>query len=301
MKRQGAQAGPRVSVIMGAHNCSDTIDLAVESIKRQVWTDWELIVCDDGSSDSTYEALQRQSEMDPRVRVLRNSQNRGLASTLNSCLEVASGEYVARMDGDDQCSPYRFQYQVAYLERNQAVAWTSTALQFFDDAGVWATSQPRLAPTARHLMVGNQFGHGAVMARRAVITGVGGYSESERHWRVEDYELWVRLYQAGHRGENLPLPLYGLRNDRSASLRRSFRARANESRVILGSISRLKAPWWYRTIALRPVLLGIIPVALYEYLYRAKHRRTPQPSVTTSVGAPSSSGWTDGGRSKESP
>ena len=94
---------PVISVIMGIYNCAETLPRAVECIQNQTFSDWELIMCDDGSSDDTYEAALELAKNDSRLVVIRNDKNMSLAPTLNKCLSYARGKYIARMDGDDLC------------------------------------------------------------------------------------------------------------------------------------------------------------------------------------------------------
>ena len=89
----------KISVLMGIYNCADTLEQAVASIRNQTYTNWELILCEDGSSDNTFEVAQMLAAEDNRIVLLRNEKNLGLNATLNRSLSVATGEYVARMDG----------------------------------------------------------------------------------------------------------------------------------------------------------------------------------------------------------
>ena len=94
---------PKISVIMGIYNCANTISGSIESIINQTYEDWELIMCDDGSIDTTFDvAKEYQKKYPQKIILLKNKRNRGLNYTLNKCLEIAKGEYIARMDGDDQ-------------------------------------------------------------------------------------------------------------------------------------------------------------------------------------------------------
>lgn len=94
---------PLVSVIMGIYNCEKTLKEAIISIQNQSYENWELIVCDDGSSDNTYSIAEEYQRSNPeKVILIRNECNMGLNFTLNRCLELARGKYIARMDGDDK-------------------------------------------------------------------------------------------------------------------------------------------------------------------------------------------------------
>ena len=93
-----------------------------------------MILCDDGSSDDTYQVAQALAAEDERIILLQNEKNLGLNQTLNNCLAAATGDYIARMDGDDDCMPERFERQVALLEDNPAYQITSSSpMILFDE------------------------------------------------------------------------------------------------------------------------------------------------------------------------
>ena len=100
---------PRISVIMGIYNCASTLQEALDSLYTQTFQDFEIILCDDGSSDNTYQVAEENVKTHKNIVLLRNEANRGLNQTLNKCLMVARGEYIARMDGDDRSLPHRFE------------------------------------------------------------------------------------------------------------------------------------------------------------------------------------------------
>ena len=94
---------------MGVLNCENTLDESLESVAAQTETRWECILCDDGSTDRTADVIRRWQERFPdRIIFLQNEKNTGLAPALNRCLAAARGEFIARMDGDDRCSPDRY-------------------------------------------------------------------------------------------------------------------------------------------------------------------------------------------------
>ena len=90
------QNKPLISVIMGIYNCADTLEEAINCIINQTYTNWELIMCDDCSNDDTYKVAQKIASKDTRIKVLKNEKNLTLAPTLNKCLEVVNGKYVAK-------------------------------------------------------------------------------------------------------------------------------------------------------------------------------------------------------------
>ena len=92
----------KVSIIMGIYNCAPTLSEAIDPVLAQTFTDWQLVLCEDGSKDNTYEiAKAYQKRFPEKIVLLRNERNMGLNHTLNRCLAAADGEYVARMDGED--------------------------------------------------------------------------------------------------------------------------------------------------------------------------------------------------------
>lgn len=266
----------KVSVIMGIYNCQDTLEEAVTCILNQTYPHWELILCDDGSADETYAVAQRLAQAHPgRIVLLRNEQNCGLNRTLNRCLAVATGAYIARMDADDLCSPDRFATEIAALEAESEIAIVSTAMEFFDETGVWGQICHPAYPQPRDFLAGSPFCHAPCMVRKEAFDAVGGYSESPRLLRVEDYHLWMKMYKAGFRGKNLPQPLYQMRDDRNAYSRRKFRYRINEAYVRLLIVRELNLPMTGLVYALRPILVGLLPPKVYDYLHKKRLNHNP--------------------------
>lgn len=259
----------KVSVIMGIYNCADTLPDAINSILNQTITDWELILCDDGSTDDTFFVAQQcQKQLPEKIRLIRNEKNLGLNATLNRCLKLAKGKYVARMDGDDLCSPERFEAELEVLEQEPEIAIVSTDMEMFDETGVWGRISYPEYPRREDLVAGSPFCHAPCMVRKEAYDAVDGYSVSERLLRVEDYHLWLKMFKAGFRGKNIHEPLYQMRDDRNAYSRRKFRYRINEAYVKMLVVREMGLPLWYVVYALRPVLVGLLPRGVYQYLHK---------------------------------
>ena len=126
---------PSISVIMGIYNCKETLADAIESIINQTYTDWELIMCDDGSTDNTYQIAESYSEKYSNIILIQNECNRGLNYTLNHCLKYAKGKYIARQDGDDLSHEDRLKYEVEFLEDNPSFDLVATNMVSFDEIG----------------------------------------------------------------------------------------------------------------------------------------------------------------------
>ena len=268
---------PKISVIMGINNCENTLEEAIDSIISQTYQNWELIMCDDGSSDQTCEVAQRyQRKFPDKIVLLRNKKNMGLNYTLNRCLEIARGEYIARMDGDDISLPERFEKELVFLEKNPQFALVSAEMEMFDESGVWGKTYAKPEPQINDFCGRVPFFvHAAVMIRADVMREVGGYTVDPGLLRVEDCHLWFKIYAAGYRGANIREVLYRMRNDRNAIFRRTLRARINGRRAMWIGFKMLRMPWYKYVYLIRgdclELLMCVVPAAFYERLYRFKH------------------------------
>ena len=258
-----------VSVIMGIYNCADTLGEAIESIINQTFSDWELIMCDDGSQDDTLSVALSYREMFPgKIVVLKNEKNLGLNATLNKCLAIAKGKYIARMDGDDVCSPERFAKELVVLESEPEIAIVSTDMAYFDESGTWGKMSHPTYPQGIDFLYETPFCHAPCMVRKEAYDAVQGYSVDKKLLRVEDYHLWMKMYKAGYKGKNIGEILYSMRDDRNAYNRRKFKYRLNSAYVICLTIKELKLPIWGYARALRPIIVGLLPNFLYDKLHK---------------------------------
>lgn len=146
-------------------------------------------------------------------------------------------------------------------------------MSFFDDEGIFGKMIYDAAPQPKDLLRGSQFCHAGALMRRDVLEALGGYSESKDTLRVEDYDLWVRMYAAGYRGFNTQEILYNMRDDRNAISRRTFQSRINESKVILRAGKAFGFQSFSYAQACIPVLKGFCPTRLYKYLHGKRLRK----------------------------
>jgi glycosyltransferase involved in cell wall biosynthesis len=199
----------RVSVVMAIYNGAADLPPTLASLRGQTFTDFELIIVDDGSTDSTWEAL---SGLDfPRLRLLRLGRNRGQTAALNAGIALARGEFVARHDTADESTPERLAKQVAYLEANPDLALVGSQVDWVDARGgtVHHFDYPTEHEAIRErLRTKNSFAHGSVMVRREALAEVGGYREPFR--LAQDYDLWLRIAEK-RQVANLPETLYRMR------------------------------------------------------------------------------------------
>ena len=230
---------PLVSVLMSVHNGLPFVQEAVESVLAQTLSDFELLLYDDASSDGTTDYLM--GLRDPRLSVFRNEENLGLTATLNRGLELAKGEYVARMDADDVAVPERLERQVKFLEENLDVGLVGSSRILIDERGDFiaaAFATPDDLGIRWKCLLGNPFAHPTVVIRKRVLDA-HGLRYDEGFITAQDYELWTRLLPRT-RGVNLSEPLLRYRL-RDAGLSRSRRTEQleNHDRIAWTAIRRL--------------------------------------------------------------
>jgi hypothetical protein len=184
---------PRVSVVMAVHNGEPYLPETIRSVLGQTYEDFEFVVVDDGSTDTSRATVE--SFADARIRLFANESNVGLTRSLNRGLAEARGEFVARIDADDVALPARLARQVAFLDRRPDVALAGSSLaEIGPDGRRGATHH---LPTGHlqlrwSLLFHCPFVHSAVMWRREeVVDAVGSYDESFRY--AMDWEYWSRI------------------------------------------------------------------------------------------------------------
>ena len=213
---------------MSVYNCEKYLKDAVESIINQTYDNWEMIICDDASTDGTYQLAKQYKDRYPdKIVLIQNESNKKLAYSLNRCLEKAQGEYIARMDGDDISLPERFEKQVAYLQQNPDVDLVGCAMQRFNDEGTADILHAIEKPDKYSMRHGSPFMHATIMTYKRVYDQLHGYTVEERTNRAQDYDLWFRFFYEGFVGRNIDEPLYMVREDYNAVKRRSFKVRYN--------------------------------------------------------------------------
>lgn len=198
-------ADPRVTVLMPVRNGADHLRDAIDSILAQTFSDFELLVIDDGSTDATPEILREVR--DARVRVVTHPRNLGLVPTLNEGLGIARGQWVARQDHDDLSHPERLSRQCAYLDAHPecVLVGTEAFAMVGDEARAYRLLRPPSTESIRwYLCFDNAFIHSSVMFRRDLVLKEFGAYPASLH--SEDYALWSRMAR-GHTTANIAEPL----------------------------------------------------------------------------------------------
>lgn len=208
---------PKISIILPVYNGDLFLKEAIHSILTQSLEDFELIVVNDGSTDTTLEIIKTFST-DPRIKFI-SRENRGLVASLNEGIELSSGSYIARQDADDISEPDRFKKQFELLQSNPSTVIVGSSIKTLDMKGSIKNKhfviQNNNALKAE-LLVRSPFAHGSVMIRKSALVKAGGYQQAD--WPAEDYGLWVRMASLG-KFANLKETLYQYReNEQGISL-----------------------------------------------------------------------------------
>jgi len=203
---------PRVSILLPTHNGAKWIESSIESVLNQSYSHFELIVINDASTDDTEAIVHGFVHKDARVIYIANEINLGIQKTLNKGLQLARGEYIARIDDDDVwIEEDKLERQVNFLDTHldHVLVGTGTIVVNEEGAELFRFSPPPTDEGVRNrLLFKNCFTHSSVMFRKEVALSGGGYREDAVARHVEDYELWLRLGVKGKLGN---LPMHGVR------------------------------------------------------------------------------------------
>lgn len=180
----------KISVIMPAYNAEEYIKEAIDSILNQTFTDFEFIIIDDCSTDSTAEIIKAYT--DERIKYYKNEKNLGVAETLNRGLDLATGDYIARMDSDDISLPKRFEKQVKFMGKHRDVSVLGTSIEFFGAMSGVRFFSGTHEELKVDLLFDCCFAHPSVMIRRETLVKEG-YRYDNAFNKMEDYNLWTEV------------------------------------------------------------------------------------------------------------
>jgi glycosyltransferase involved in cell wall biosynthesis len=206
----------RVAVLMPVRDAGRTVRAAAATILRQTFRDLTLVAVDDGSTDDTPEALRRLAERDPRVRIVQGA-GEGIAGALNRGLARCDATFIARMDADDLAHPARLAAQLEALDADPGLLAVGSQVKLFPARVLrpgmiryvgWLNGLTSKALVERDLFVEAPLVHPAAMIRRSALEAAGGWRDGPF---PEDYDLWLRLGEAGGALTNVPRVLLGWR------------------------------------------------------------------------------------------
>lgn len=225
---------------MPCYNAAATLAETLASIAAQDFPDFEVLMVDDGSQDETLQIMEDWAQRDPRFRPLALTHG-GIIPALNQGLAACRGQYITRMDADDRMHPQRLGMQAAFLDAHPEVSLVSSLVQGFPAGKLrqgfkiyidWLNSLTTHEDMCREIYVESPLCHPSITFRKTDVVTLGGYQE--RGW-AEDYDLWLRMYQAGLQFAKLPQVLLDwrehpqrlTRTDSRYSLENFIRAKAH--------------------------------------------------------------------------
>lgn len=184
---------PKVTVLMPVYNGEKHLSEAIDSILQQTFTDFDFLIIDDGSNDQSVSIIERYK--DKRILLLRNNRNRGLVETLNKGLDIAKGQYIARMDCDDISYPERLQKQVDFMDKHPDIGVCGTWAELFGEKHGEVWKYPINHDEIKCSLIFNSvLVHPSVIIRKSIFRGYNLYYDPTYIY-AEDFELWQRCTQ----------------------------------------------------------------------------------------------------------
>ena len=277
---------PVVSVLMPAFNAEKYIAQAINSILQQSFHHFELIILNDGSTDSTSQIIEKMN--DQRIRVIQLEQNQGLVKARNRLVEEALGKYLAFLDSDDVAMPDRLQKQVDFLDQGGADLCGSAYYSLYEGKGKTKSSKERYtdADIRALITISSPLCNPAVMGKAEIFKRFP-YSAGKDY--AEDYSLWAQLALAGYRFANLKQKLitYRIHEKQTSQVRNSetnivFEKSRQEYLLSLGIAphftprpmgfsDRMQIAWPF-LMQLNRKIRGISVAANYEIYARFQYR-----------------------------
>lgn len=183
-----------VSIITSVYNCEKYVSEMIDSILAQTYYQWEMIIIDDASTDSTWDVISKYH--DARIKKIRNTENEGLTKNLNKGIACAKGEYIARIDGDDIAYPNRLEVQVNYMETHPDIALSGCWMKIFGEKTDIAQSNLDEEKMNINLIMNTVMFHPTFMIRKSILDKYGiRYNENLKY--AQDYELEYQLSKYG--------------------------------------------------------------------------------------------------------
>lgn len=215
---------PLVTIIMPAYNCEKYISFAIEAIIDQTYSNWELLITNDASTDRTEKEILRYANIDNRISAYSNESNQGYLYTWNNLVKRANGEFITFLDADDTCTSDRIQKLSHHLVVNPELGIVGSNIGLMtEDGEVYGFKKYPVSNEAIKSQLLNEafpFCGSAVMIRREVITIVGGYNSFFERLGWEDHDWLIRVCSKFH-ASNIAEPLYYYR-DNPLSVTRAF-------------------------------------------------------------------------------
>lgn len=255
-----------VSIIIGVYNAETRIEASLYSILNQTFQDFEIIVCNDCSTDNTYSLLlQIQKKYPNKIVVLNNEKNISLAGALNRCLSVAKGKYIARIDDDDIALPNRLAIQHKFMQEHPDIDCVGSSIYLNNNNG--KIRKISKTPSLSTLVKGQYaFYHPTIMIKKDVMYNLKGYSTDLKCLRCEDLDLWYRFFLDGYTGYNISNPLLIYHESANDFKKRTLSKAINIFKLRNFYLRKTGYSNFYSFIYIKSLLLALLPPKLAYFI-----------------------------------
>ncbi len=202
----------KVSVIMSVKDGEPYLEKSIESILNQSYKNLEFLICDDGSSDSTFEICNRYANLDKRIKIIKNNKSIGLTKSLNKLIKLTTGSIIARQDADDVSDLTRIAKQMKFYKMGKEII---TSRSYIIGSKKIKPRISYLIPKKIMIRKKNTFVHGTLLIKKQILIDIGCYDEE--FYYAQDYKLFSDLLFKGYKIKTISKPLYFVRNEGNIS------------------------------------------------------------------------------------
>lgn len=260
---------PKVTFLISVYNTPENqLRLAIESVLAQDYKNYDILIIDDGAKDNSVQIIN--SFKSDKIKIIHNNGNLGLEKSLNKGIDNISSKYIARMDTDDVCLPNRLKEQVDFAEKHTEYSIIGTAVNLFDENGIYGQTKKTGEIRKDDLLFGTPFIHPSMLIRTEDIKSIGGYPLFHR---CEDYAMVMEMYSNGKKGYIMPEILLNYRMDKNGYNKRKFKDRLIEVKVKWIYFRKMKIPVYKYFYIFKPLLLIIIPKKLIMKYHQKKFKK----------------------------
>ena len=260
-----------VSVIIPAYNCGQYLEECILSLQQQTYKNIEIIICDDCSSDNTYDVMTKLKQKYNNVFILKNDTNMKAGATRNNCINICHGDFILLQDADDYSQSNRIEKLIDVFDKNSDIDYVSSGMNKFDERGIWSKLSFVERKISKYDIVkGCPVAHAATMFKKEALESVGGYRISRETVRLEDYDLFYRLYLNGKNGYVISDLLYNYREDQHAFKRKKYIYRIDEFKIRKKYFKDMKVKFYYYIYVVKPLVIGLIPLPLLRCINKIR-------------------------------
>jgi glycosyltransferase EpsE len=257
---------------MATYNGNSLLSIAIDSILNQTYKNIEIILCDDGSNSDITENVIKHYLGNEKILIIKNNKNMGVAYSRNKCISESSGDLIVLMDDDDYSPSNRVETLVRAIKEYPDVGFVGSFATIKGDDYVGILSPP-LYPSIIDVFKSRAFVHASILIRKSAFEKVGNYTTTKETNRLEDYDLFCKLYEKGIKGVNIPEDLYLINESNSWISRRNFDFRLREFKLRSYWFNRLGLPYWRFFIVVKPLLIALFPKRIYGYLRGLRYNK----------------------------